>query len=131
MYVLSGLHLSVSCFSDCKWPCIFSLFHLFTSAPRLCCCSRASPSCGEQGPPPSCQAPAAHFGGSPVAEHGLWGPQAQQVQLGAQAQSLWGPDFAVPQHAGSSQTRDRTCVPCIGRWILYHLAPREARTVDF
>ena len=27
---------------------------------------------------------------------------------------------------GSSQTRARTCVPCIGRWILNHCATREA-----
>ena len=26
---------------------------------------------------------------------------------------------------GSSQTRDRTCVPCIGRWIPNHCATRE------
>ena len=25
--------------------------------------------------------------------------------------------LVAPQHAGSSQTRDQTCVPCIGRWI--------------
>ena len=28
----------------------------------------------------------------------------------------------------SSQPRDQTCVPCIGRWILYHLATREAHS---
>ena len=27
---------------------------------------------------------------------------------------------------GSSQPRDQTCVPCIGRWILYHGATKEA-----
>ena len=30
---------------------------------------------------------------------------------------------------GSSQTRDQTCVSCIGRWILYHWATRKA--LDF
>ena len=30
------------------------------------------------------------------------------------------------QHVGSSRTRARTCVPCIGRWILNHCAAREA-----
>ena len=29
----------------------------------------------------------------------------------------------------SSPTRDRTCVPCIGRWILYHWATREVPKV--
>ena len=28
-------------------------------------------------------------------------------------------------HVRSSQTRDQTCVPCIGRWILNHSATRE------
>ena len=27
------------------------------------------------------------------------------------------------QHVGSSQTRDRTGILCIGRWILNHLTP--------
>ena len=30
------------------------------------------------------------------------------------------------QHMGSSQTRDQTCVPCIGRRILNHRTTREA-----
>ena len=34
--------------------------------------------------------------------------------------------LAAPQHVGSSQTRDGTCVPCIARGILNHWAIREA-----
>ena len=30
----------------------------------------------------------------------------------------------APRHVGSSWTRDRTCVPCIGRRILNHCATR-------
>ena len=33
--------------------------------------------------------------------------------------------LVAPQHVGSSQTRARTCVPCIGRRILNHCATRE------
>ena len=33
---------------------------------------------------------------------------------------------AAPRHVGSSQTRARTRVPCIGRQILNHCATREA-----
>ena len=33
------------------------------------------------------------------------------------------------QHVGSSQTRDQTRVPCIGRWILNHCATREVLNV--
>ena len=33
--------------------------------------------------------------------------------------------LVAPRHVGSSQTRDRTYVPCTGRWILNHCATRE------
>ena len=44
----------------------------------------------------------------------------------AQAQQLWLTGPAAPQHVGSSQTRARTHVPCIGRQTLNHCATREA-----
>ena len=34
-------------------------------------------------------------------------------------------DLVAPKHMGSSQTRNRTNVPCIGRRILNHCATRE------
>ena len=54
--------------------------------------------------------------------------QAQQLWLTgsrAQAQQLWRTGLAAPQHVGSSWTRARTPVPCIGRWVLNHCATRE------
>ena len=44
----------------------------------------------------------------------------------AQAQQLWLTGPFAPRHAGSSQTRARTRVPCIGRQTLNHCATREA-----
>ena len=38
-------------------------------------------------------------------------------------QSLWCMGLVAPWHAESSQTRDRTCVPCTGRWILIQRSP--------
>ena len=41
---------------------------------------------------------------------------------------------AISSSRGSSQSRDGTCVSCtfcIGRWILYHLATREAPTLTY
>ena len=32
----------------------------------------------------------------------------------------------VSSFRGSSQSRDQTCVSCIGRWVLYHCATRAA-----
>ena len=44
----------------------------------------------------------------------------------AQAPQLWLMGPVAPWHLGSSQTRARTHVPCIGRQILNHCAFREA-----
>ena len=44
----------------------------------------------------------------------------------AQAQQLWLTGSVAPRHVGSSQTRARARVPCIGRQILNHCATREA-----
>ena len=49
----------------------------------------------------------------------------------AQAQQLWLTGPAAPRHAGSSQTRARTRVPCISRQTLNHCATREALHVYF
>ena len=51
-----------------------------------------------------------------VAEHGLQGTWAQQ---------LWHTGLVAPRHVGSSQTRARTRVPCIGRRICNHCSTRE------
>ena len=50
------------------------------------------------------------------------GAQAPDVQ----ARQLWLTGLVAPRHVGSSQTRARTRIPCIGRQILNHCATREA-----
>ena len=62
------------------------------------------------------------------------GTQAQQLWhegSRAQAQQLWRTGLVAPQHVGSSRTRARTCVPCIGRWILNHYAIRKSLMAMF
>ena len=49
----------------------------------------------------------------------------------AQAQYLWLTGRVAPRHVGSSQTRARTRVPCIGRQILNHCTTREALIMLF
>ena len=44
---------------------------------------------------------------------------------------MWLTGLVAPRHVGSSQTRARTRVPCIGRQILNHCATREAPSVEF
>ena len=80
-------------------------------------CARAFSSCRERGP---------LFivvrGPFTIAASLCCGAQAPDVQ----AQQLWLTGLVALRHVGSSQTRARTRVPCIGRQILNHCATREA-----
>ena len=44
---------------------------------------------------------------------------------------MWCTGPVAPRHVGSSQSRARTRVPCIGRQILNHCATREAPSKSF
>ena len=37
----------------------------------------------------------------------------------------------TPWHKRSSLTRDRTCVPCIGKWVLNHWSTSELQVESF
>ena len=79
----------------------FNLINYFSTVLGLCCCAQAFSSCGIQ---------ASHYRGFSyssadfvVVVHGL----------------------IASRHVESSQTRNRTHVPYIGRWILNHRTTRE------
>ena len=57
--------------------------------------------------------------------YGTWAQQLWLTGSRAQAQQLRRTGLVAPWHVGSSWTRARTPVPCIGRWILNHCATRE------
>ena len=57
-----------------------------------------------------------------AAEHRLQGAWATAATAHGLLQ-LRGTGLAAPRHAGSSQSRDRTRVPCISRPIINHWAP--------
>ena len=60
---------------------------------------------------------------SPVAEHGLERVQALLVVaqgLQSTVSVAVAHRLRCPRHVGFSWARDRTHVPCTGRWILYH-----------
>ena len=65
-----------------------------------------------------------HRGARASHHRGLSRCGAQAPDARAQQLCLTGP--VTPRHAGSSQTRAQTRVPCIGRQILNHCATREA-----
>ena len=62
---------------------------------------------------------------------GTWAQQLWLASSRVQAQYLWRTGLVALRHVGSSWTRARTRVPCIGRWILTHCATREARFLEF
>ena len=82
-------------------------------------CVRAPSSCGKRGP-----LLIAMRGPLTISRCGAQAPDAQ-------AQQSWLTGPAAPRHAGSSQTRARTRVPCISRQILNHCATREAPHLVF
>ena len=58
----------------------------------------------------------------------LWSMGSRRMgfsSCGTWAQQLWHTGLVAPMHVESSQTRDGTHVPCIGRQILNHCATRE------
>ena len=80
-------------------------------------CGRTFSSCGKRGPLFIVVHGPLSVAASLVAEHRL---QTRRLSnCGSR-----GP--AAPRHVGSSQTRSRTRVPCIGRRTLNHCATREA-----
>ena len=86
-------------------------------------CARAFSSCGERGPL------FIAVRGPLTIARGLCCCGAQSPDV--QAQQLWLTGPVAARHVGSSQTRARTRVPCIGRQILNHCATREALRAAF
>ena len=71
-----------------------------------------------------CSVRASHCGGFSL----LWSTGSRCAGLsscGTWAQQLWRTGLVAPRHVGSSRSRDRTHVSCIGRQILNHCATRE------
>ena len=62
---------------------------------------------------------------------GVWVQKLPITGSRAQAQSLWCMGLVSPWHVVSSQTRDRTRVSCIDRWITNHWTTREAPAFEF
>ena len=107
---------------------LFKLFtYVFISAVLgLRCCARAFSSRGEQGLLSSCGVRASRCGGFSCcgalapgrADFNSCSTQAQLLwHKGSrlQTQELWPSGLVALWHVGSSQARDRTCVPCIGK----------------
>ena len=94
--------------------------YLFMAVLGLRFCARAFSSCGKWGPLFITVRGPLIIAASLVAEHRL---QTRRLS------KLWLTGLVAPWHVGSSQTRARTRVSCIGRQILNHCATREALLV--
>ena len=100
----------------------YKFIYLFLAVLGLRFCARAFSSCSERGSVFIVACGPLTVAASLVAEHRL---QTRRLSsCGSRAQSL-------PRHVGSSQTRARTHVPCIGRQIPNHCATREAPQIIF
>ena len=105
---------------------IYLFIYLFMAVLGLRFCARAFSTCGKWEP---LLGATLHRGARASHYRGLSCCGAQAPD--AQAQQLWLTGPVAPRHVGSSQTRARTCVPCIGRQILNHCATREAPRFHF
>ena len=94
----------------------YVFIYLFLAVLGLRSCARAFSSYGKRGPL------FIAVRGPLIIAASRCGTQAPD----AQAQYLWLTGPVAPRHVGSSQTRARTRVPCIGRQTLNHCATREA-----
>ena len=83
----------------------FIYLYLFLAAPGLCRSTQAS-----------------HCGGFSCG-HKLWVHRLQELQH--EGWGFWHAGFVAPRHVESSHTRDRTRIPCFGKWILYHWTSRK------
>ena len=72
---------------------------------------------------------ASHFGGTSCGAQALG--RVGFSSCYTWAQQLWPMGLIALRHVGSSWARDRTCVPCIARWILNHWTTREAPIIFF
>ena len=99
----------------------FFLIYLFLAVLGLRFCARAFSSCGKRGPLFITVHGPLTIAASLVAEHRLQTRRLSNCGSRAGPVALW--------HVGSSQTRARTRVPCIGRQILNHCTTREARVL--
>ena len=106
----------LECFSIQLMDFFFFLIYFFMAVLGLRFCARAFSSCGKWGPLFIAVRGPLTIAASLVAEHRL---QTRRL-------SDWLMGLVAPRHVGSSQTRARTRIPCIGRQILNHCAAREA-----
>ena len=129
LYSIIGYY-KIMAIIPCAIQYILFFLNLFLAVLGLHCCARAFSSCSEWRllfvavcglliavASLCCRALALGVQASVVVACGL-----QQLWLTgsrAQAQQLQRTGLVVLWHVGSSQTRVRTCVPCVGRWILF------------
>ena len=109
--------------------CMYVCMYIFMAALGLCSCAQAFSSCSEW----MLLFVEVHrlliVVASLVVELGLQARGLQQLWLAgsrAQAPQLRRTGLVALWHVGSSRTRARTRVPCIGKRILNHCATREA-----
>ena len=105
------------------------LIYLFLAALGLCCCTQAFSSCGVWTSPwgGSSGGGAQALGHTGFSSCSTWAQQFQIPSSRCKLSRLWRMGSAALQHTGSSRIRDQSCVPGLGRQILYHWTIGEAQ----
>ena len=118
-FLLIQTHVLIHDQPPCHQSCVFTLFYGCVGASLLHgLCS----GCGKRGVLLAAGPVFLTAVASSPAEHRPQGTQASVAaapRYTAQVQRLWRRGLAAPQHVGSSQTRHRTRVSCIGRQIFF------------
>ena len=102
---------------------VYSFIYLFLAV--------LSHSFGEQGLHSSCGTQASRWGGFSCCGEQTLDPQASVFATVGSVAQLWFLDLVAQGHVESSQTRDQTSVPCIGRCVLNRWTTREVPCIDF
>ena len=105
------------------WLCSSAAFFFFSfgcTGSLLCRCALCS--CTERWATLGCGVGASHRSG--FSGCSTWAREHRLTSCGAWLS-------CSPQHRGSSQIRDQTCVPCIGRQILNHWTTRKVPAAPF
>ena len=111
------------------WNELIVLFCFFFWLCWASCCALAFSDGGEPGAPLHCSVRASHCGSFSCCRAqtlGLMGSVLGSSQAREHWLSSCGERALVAlQHVGSSWTRDRTQVPCVGKWILKYWTTRK------
>ena len=127
--VLSAVYVCITVLCVSFLSNFYLCIYLFLAALGLRCCMWTFSSCGQQGLRYSCGTGASHCSGFSCCRTQSLGARLSNYSWSSLEYRCTG--LVALRRVWSSQTRNRTGVPCIGRWILNHWATWDVLCVSF